>query len=527
MFAKKMLKELLEKGIFDTLSNDYQSFGVIEDTLYIALRKGEDKPVNEREIVSIAKYKGDRLNYVAGSNTKVTIPMIHMEESAVIGHLTFLSDPLSAYVHHILYGASIIHLQRSEESKLDKYSEDILSHIGDNNYNLFCTKEEFGRVTQLLLDYGYEKAEGQNVFKNPQSEILFSLQPGSVLDDEIEYTGKPDFLSMLKFAEEKQLKYKSFYSSRTRSKYANRNVNLKNAYEKFYEHAEYLDEKIKISSTTKVLLKSIAAGEMDISRIKLLYQPRMKENYDEDRSFQELKKSIEEMGIISPIIIRGNARYVAFEGQEYIDDDEITTYELIDGHRRLAAAQAIGMTKVPVTVVDVNEENALVLSILSNTKRENLSIIEQGFAYKKLIEQGLFKTQRDLAKQFGIDESTVATTINHLKLDRRIIDDLIKNKSISDQRILKSIRSVEKVNEDSLSDTQWKIYQHIVAKGMGRKDAMKYIKELKGQNKSPEPVQIKRTENSINVAVDIRGLDDNKISKIDALLAEIEAIRTN
>jgi hypothetical protein len=162
MFAKKMLKELLEKGIFDTLSNDYQSFGVIEDTLYIALRKGEDKPVNEREIVSIAKYKGDRLNYVAGSNTKVTIPMIHMEESAVIGHLTFLSDPLSAYVHHILYGASIIHLQRSEESKLDKYSEDILSHIGDNNYNLFCTKEE---LHSFFLIMAMKKLKGKMSLK--------------------------------------------------------------------------------------------------------------------------------------------------------------------------------------------------------------------------------------------------------------------------------------------------------------------------------------------------------------------------
>ncbi len=179
--------------------------------------------------------------------------------------------------------------------------------------------------------------------------------------------------------------------------------------------------------------------------------------------------------------------YVHYDGKE---DDEDNAYELIDGHRRLAAAKAIGMKKVPVTVCDVNKENALVLSIVSNTKRENLSIIEQGFAYKELIDKGLFKTQRELAKQFGMDESTVASTINHLKLDKKIIEDLIENKSIADQRILKSIRSIDKINDDGLSEKQRKVYQHIV-------------------------------ENSINIAVDIRGLDEEKISKIDALRAKI------
>jgi len=525
MFAKKMLKELMEQKVFDTLSNDFRSFGVIDDTLYIALRKGGDAPMQEREIVSIAKYKGDRLSYVSGSNTKTTIPLIHLKESAVLGYLAFLSDPLSAYVHYVLYGASIVHLQRSEETKLDKYSEDILSHIADNNYNILCMKKDEDKVTQLFFDYGYMKDEEDDVFINPQSEVFFNINGGRILDDDVEYEGEDNFLSMLKFAEDNQLKYKSFYSPNVNRTYTNRKVDFNNAYVRFYASASDSDKKIKIGSTKKILLKSISSGEMDISRIELSYQPRMIEDYENDKSFQELKKSIEDLGIVSPIVVRGHAKYVDFE--EVYSDEYDNPYELIDGHKRFAAAKAIGMKKVPVTVVDVSKENGLVLSILSNTKRENLSIIEQGFAYKELIEQGLFSTQRELAKQFGIDESTVAATINHLKLDKRIIDDLLENKSISDQRILKSIRSVEKVNDDGTSDTQWEVYQHIVAENLGRKDAMEYIKEVKGQNEPQEPVQIRRSENSINLAVDIRGLDEEKISKIDALLAEIEEIRTN
>ena len=131
MFGKKLLKDLFEREVFSRLVNDYKSFGVIDDTLYVALRKGEDKPANEREIVSIAKYKGDRLSYVAGSNTKTTVPMMHFKDNTLVGYLAFLQDPLSAYVHHLFHGASVILLQKEDGNKLDKYSEEILNVVFD------------------------------------------------------------------------------------------------------------------------------------------------------------------------------------------------------------------------------------------------------------------------------------------------------------------------------------------------------------------------------------------------------------
>ncbi len=230
MFGKTLLKDLFEKNVFDTLSNEYKSIGIIDDTLYIALRKGEDKPVQEREIISIAKYKGDRLSYVAGSNSKTTVPMINLKDNAIIGYLAFLSDPLSAYVHHLLHSASVIHLQKDDENKLDRYSEEILNHIDAKYCIIVCMEQDFDKVSQLLIESGYEYDDERLSFTNPASEVSFNIKESKILDDNMGYDGASNLLAMLSFAEENQLKYKSLYSKETGRSSKNKKVDIENYY---------------------------------------------------------------------------------------------------------------------------------------------------------------------------------------------------------------------------------------------------------------------------------------------------------
>ncbi len=136
MFGKKLLNDLFGRGVFETLANEYRSFGVIEDTLYIALRKGENKPVQEREIISIAKYKGDNLNYLSGSNTKITVPLMELKDNSIVGPISFLQDPLSAYMNYLAHKTSVILLQSNDDNKLDKYSKEIFSHIATDKYQV-------------------------------------------------------------------------------------------------------------------------------------------------------------------------------------------------------------------------------------------------------------------------------------------------------------------------------------------------------------------------------------------------------
>jgi len=145
------------------------------------------------------------------------------------------------------------------------------------------------------------------------------------------------------------------------------------------------------SEPTEVDLDSIVPGSM---------QPRTR--FDEE-SLEKLAESIRSHGIVQPLLVRRRA-----DG-----------FELIAGERRWRAARLAGMTRVPVVVKEVPDENLLEIALIENIQRENLNAIEEAQAYRKLIETvGL--TQEALASRVGRDRSYIT---NYLRL-LRLPDDL-------------------------------------------------------------------------------------------------------
>ena len=82
-------------------------------------------------------------------------------------------------------------------------------------------------------------------------------------------------------------------------------------------------------------------------------------------------ESIAQYGVLTPLIARP------------LEDG---TYEIISGHRRVHAAQAAGLTEVPVIVRDMDDDAATVLMVDSNLQRENILPSERAFAYKMKLE---------------------------------------------------------------------------------------------------------------------------------------------
>ena len=150
--------------------------------------------------------------------------------------------------------------------------------------------------------------------------------------------------------------------------------------------------------------------QCDIDRIiPNRYQPRTRFSEEE---LDDLRRSIEEQGIIQPLLVR----------------DTGSSYELIAGERRFRAAKMAGLVKVPVIVKEVTDEGMLELSIIENIQRENLNPIEEAEAYYRLMSD-FNMTQDEAAKRVGKSRSAVA---NMLRL--RGLPDLIKN-SITDGTI--------------------------------------------------------------------------------------------
>jgi ParB family chromosome partitioning protein len=125
-------------------------------------------------------------------------------------------------------------------------------------------------------------------------------------------------------------------------------------------------------------------------------QPRTR--FDE-ASLESLADSIRTHGIVQPLLVRRR------EGG----------YELIAGERRWRAAKLAGISRVPVVVKEVPDDNLLEIALIENIQRENLNPIEEAQAYKKLIETvGL--TQESLASRVGRDRSYITNYLRLLRL---------------------------------------------------------------------------------------------------------------
>lgn len=95
----------------------------------------------------------------------------------------------------------------------------------------------------------------------------------------------------------------------------------------------------------------------------------------DDEEMERLKDSIRESGVLVPALAR-----MTEEG-----------YELISGHRRMAACQALGMETMPVIVRNLTDAEAVITMVDSNLQREHILPSEKGFAYK--MKMGALKSQ--------------------------------------------------------------------------------------------------------------------------------------
>ncbi len=135
------------------------------------------------------------------------------------------------------------------------------------------------------------------------------------------------------------------------------------------------------------------------------FQPR---KVFHDNQLQELVASIQEKGVLQPLIVRRK------------EDG----YELIAGERRWRAAQKAGIKEVPILVRDVSDSEMVELSLIENIQRESLNPIEEADAYKVLLDQFRL-TQEEIAKKVGKDRSTIANMLRLLKLPPEIKQSLV------------------------------------------------------------------------------------------------------
>ena len=135
------------------------------------------------------------------------------------------------------------------------------------------------------------------------------------------------------------------------------------------------------------------------------YQPR---TIFDQAKLNELASSIKKNGIIQPIAVRENK-----SGSK-------EPYEIVAGERRWLAAQKAGLHEVPISILDINDNETLEIAIVENIQREDLNVIEEAKGYKRLNEEFGYD-QDKIAKFMSKSRSHISNTLRLLNLPKDII----------------------------------------------------------------------------------------------------------
>ena len=165
------------------------------------------------------------------------------------------------------------------------------------------------------------------------------------------------------------------------------------------------------------------------------YQPRI--NFDETK-LNELASSIKQNGIIQPIAVR------PVKGSS-------EPYQIVAGERRWLAAQKAGLHEIPVTILDLDDNEVLEVAIVENIQREDLNIVEEAKGYKRLNEEFGYDHDK-IANMMSKSRSHVSNTLRLLNLPKDIISMLQDGELTAGQaRPLVGLPNASKIAEEIVS----------------------------------------------------------------------------
>ena len=177
-----------------------------------------------------------------------------------------------------------------------------------------------------------------------------------------------------------------------------------------------------------------------------------------DDALNELASSIEENGVIQPIIVQRKG-----DG-----------YRIVAGERRWRAARIAGLSVIPAIVRDLSDKETMAQALIENIQREDLNPIEEASAMQNLLKTHKL-TQEQLAKKLGKPRATIANTIRILNLDESL-QEFVSRGDLSEGHAKVILGLKEKEDQRKVADV-------IMAREMNVRQAEVFVKKyIEAQN---------------------------------------------
>ena len=204
-----------------------------------------------------------------------------------------------------------------------------------------------------------------------------------------------------------------------------------------------------------------AQGVIEVSLGAITPNPHQPRASIRDQDLVELAASIEEHGIIQPLVVSRTP-----DG-----------YQLIAGERRWRAARLAGLSTVPVLVKDVAPSEMLELALVENLQRSDLNALEEAMAYRQLTEEfGL--TQEQVARRVGKSRVAVSNTLRLLKAARRVQEALLEG-AISEGHA-RALLGLEQ------TEAQEAALKTVLKRGLNVRQTEELVRRLLGQDQKKQ-----------------------------------------
>lgn len=152
-------------------------------------------------------------------------------------------------------------------------------------------------------------------------------------------------------------------------------------------------------------------GVLEVPLVSISPNPHQPRSRIREQDLLELAASIEEHGIIQPLVVT----------------QTVDGYQLIAGERRWRAARLAGQSSVPVLVKDVAPSQVLELALVENLQRSDLNPLEEAIAFHQLVDE-FELTQKQIAQRVGKSRAAISNTLRLLTAARPVREALLEER---------------------------------------------------------------------------------------------------
>ncbi len=213
-------------------------------------------------------------------------------------------------------------------------------------------------------------------------------------------------------------------------------------------------------------------------------QPR--KTFD-DEKISELADSIQEHGLIQPIVLRKSGK----------------GYEIVAGERRWRACRKAGLKEIPCIVKELTDEENMLIAIIENMQREDLNPIEEAEGVNQMIvTYGM--TQAEVSKSVGKSRPYITNVLRLLKLPEEV-KEMVSNGELSSGHA----RAIVGVSGKA---AQVKIAEKIIKEGLSVRETEKLIKEADAPAKKPAKRKAEKNADVKRVEEDLKAVLGTKVN---------------